>query len=147
MAAHIGEKRWGPALFSNTHWLIKRNGYTMINWPWLSMSEENPCPHRGAACFPDNEPLTRYAKLRVVHAPGMLGTFSPPRGLAIPTCITERESESRCMRNQQLYVSGNRLMCITIVTQLDLIDKPYLIKKKRILLINQLINWNWLMDW
>ena len=25
-----------------------------------------------------HEPLTRYAKLRVMHAPGMPGTFSPP---------------------------------------------------------------------
>ena len=25
-----------------------------------------------------HEPLTRYVKLRVVHAPGMSGTFSPP---------------------------------------------------------------------
>ena len=25
-----------------------------------------------------NGPLARYVKLRVVHAPGMLGTFSPP---------------------------------------------------------------------
>ena len=25
-----------------------------------------------------NGPLARYAKLRVVHAPGMPGTFSPP---------------------------------------------------------------------
>ena len=41
-------------------------------------------------------PLTRYVKLQVAHAPGMLGTFSPAadfkgnRKLAIPTCITAR---------------------------------------------------------
>ena len=34
--------------------------------------------------------LAKYAKLRVAHAPEMPGTFSPLRGLAIPTCITER---------------------------------------------------------
>ena len=28
--------------------------------------------------IPINGPLTRYVKLRVVHAPGMPGTFSPP---------------------------------------------------------------------
>ena len=28
--------------------------------------------------IPPHGPLTRYVKLRVVHAPGMLGTFSPP---------------------------------------------------------------------
>ena len=32
-------------------------------------------------------PLTRCAKLRVTHAPGMQGTFSSP---PIPTCITAR---------------------------------------------------------
>ena len=41
-------------------------------------------------------PLTRYVKLRVAHAPGMPGTFSPDaefkgkRELAIPACITAR---------------------------------------------------------
>ena len=41
-------------------------------------------------------PLTRYVKLQVAHAPGMLGTFSPDadfkwnRLLAIPACITAR---------------------------------------------------------
>ena len=38
-------------------------------------------------------PLTRYAKLRVAHAPGMLGTFSPPPRFSDPdmnrgTCVT-----------------------------------------------------------
>ena len=37
-----------------------------------------------------NGPLTRYAKLWFGHAPGMLGTFSPPPGLPIPTCIMAR---------------------------------------------------------
>ena len=47
-----------------------------------------------------NWPLTRYAKLRVAHAPGMPGTFSPDaefkgkRGLAIPACITARASRT-----------------------------------------------------
>ena len=34
--------------------------------------------------------LTRYVKLRVVHAPEMPGTFPRYRGLAIPTCIMAR---------------------------------------------------------
>ena len=40
--------------------------------------------------------LARYVKMRVGHASGMPGTFSPPspsnenRGLAIPACITAR---------------------------------------------------------
>ena len=47
-----------------------------------------------------NGPLTRYAKLRVAHAPGMPGTFSRDadfkikRGLAIPACITARASRT-----------------------------------------------------
>ena len=43
-----------------------------------------------------NGPLARYVKIRVAHAPGMPGTFSPAanfRGnyyIAIPACITAR---------------------------------------------------------
>ena len=38
-------------------------------------------------------PLARYAKLRVAHAPGMPGTFSPPPRVSKPdmhhgTCVT-----------------------------------------------------------
>ena len=32
----------------------------------------------------DNGPLARYVKLRVAHAPGMLGTFSPPPRVSDP---------------------------------------------------------------
>ena len=45
-------------------------------------------------------PLTRYVKLRIVHAPGMLRTFSPAadfkgnRYLAIPACIMARASRT-----------------------------------------------------
>ena len=42
-------------------------------------------------------PLTRYVKLRVAHAPGMRGTFSPPltsKETAISACITERASRT-----------------------------------------------------
>ena len=40
-----------------------------------------------------NEALTRYVKLRVAHAPGMSGTFSPPPRVSDPdmhhgTCVT-----------------------------------------------------------
>ena len=81
-------------------------------------------------------PLARYVKLRVVHAPGMPGTFSPPPWISDPgmhhgTCVThvpwctpaslingflwsrwlgKRSRHSRCMRNPQFYVSGNRPM-------------------------------------
>ena len=41
-----------------------------------------------------NGPLARYVKLRVVHAPGLPGTFPRLRGLAIPTSITARASRT-----------------------------------------------------
>ena len=79
-------------------------------------------------------PLTRYAKLRDAHAPGMLGTFSPPPRVSDPdmhhgTCVThvlwcmpgsltsgflwsrcegKRSRHSRRMRNPQFCVSGKR---------------------------------------
>ena len=48
-----------------------------------------------------------YAELRVAHAPGMPGTFSPSPQLAIPTCITARAS---FMLNPNFDVSGKRPM-------------------------------------
>ena len=83
-----------------------------------------------------NGPLARYVKLRVAHATGMPGTFSPrPRVSGpdmhhgacvthVPWCIPgsqtsgflwnrwrgKRSRHSRCMRNQQFYVSGKRPM-------------------------------------
>ena len=79
-------------------------------------------------------PLTRYVKLRVAHAPGIPGTFSPPPRFSDPdmhqvTCVThvpwcmpgsltsdffwnrwrgKRSRHSRRMRNPQFYVSGKR---------------------------------------
>ena len=79
-------------------------------------------------------PLARYVKLRVAHAPGMPGTFSPPSRVSDPdmhhgTCAThvpwcmpgslisgflwsqwrgKRSRHSRRMRNPQFYVSGKR---------------------------------------
>ena len=71
--------------------------------------------------FPVNGSLAIYVKLRVVHVPGMPGTFPRHRGLAITTYITarawlwswwrgRRSRHSRRMRNLQLYVSGKRPM-------------------------------------
>ena len=71
-------------------------------------------------------PLTRYAKLRVPHTPGMPGAFSPPPRVSDPdmhhgTCVTpgsltsgflwsrwrgKRSRHSRRMRNTQIWVSG-----------------------------------------
>ena len=41
----------------------------------------------------DHGPLARYVNMRVLHAPGMLGTFSPPPRVSDPdmhhgTCVT-----------------------------------------------------------
>ena len=54
-------------------------------------------------------PLTRYVKLRVAHAPGMPGTFSPPptsrdtAWLAILACITARTYVPWCMTGSLTY--------------------------------------------
>ena len=92
----------------------------------------NGNPHQGRR--PLHWPLTRYAKLRVAHAPGIPGTFSPPPRVSDPdmhhgTCMTQvpwrmsgsltsgflwswwrgkRSRHSRCMRNPQFCVSGKR---------------------------------------
>ena len=81
-----------------------------------------------------HEPLARYVKLWVAHAPGMPGTVSPPPRISVPdmhhgTCVThmpwcmpgsltsgflwsrwrgKRSRHSRRMRNPQFCVSGNR---------------------------------------
>ena len=81
-----------------------------------------------------NGPLTRYAKLKVAHAPGMPGTFSPPPRVSDPdmhhgTCVThvpwcmwgsltngflwsrwqgKRSRHSWRMHNPQFYVSGKK---------------------------------------
>ena len=87
-----------------------------------------------------NWPLTRYVKLRVAHAPGIPGAFSPPptsketanlsrhasrhvrhpravmhAGIANPRWRGKRSRQSRRMRNPQLYVSGKRPMIRTAV--------------------------------
>ena len=85
-------------------------------------------------------PLTRCVKLRVVHAPGMPGSFFPSPRVSNPdmhhgTCVThvpwcmprsltsgflwnrwrgKRFLHSRHMRNPQFCVSGKRLMLFTI---------------------------------
>ena len=84
----------------------------------------------------ENGPLTRCIKLRVAHAPGMPGTFSPPTRVSDPdmhhgTCVThvpwcmpglltsgflwnrwrgKRSRHSWCMCNPKSCVSGKRSM-------------------------------------
>ena len=81
-------------------------------------------------------PLARYVKLRVAHAPGMPGTFSPTTAFSdtdmhhgtcvthVPWCMSgsltsgflwsrwrgKRARHSRRMRNPRFYVSGKRPM-------------------------------------
>ena len=83
-------------------------------------------------CMSFNGPLARYVKLRVAHAPGMPGTFSPLARVSDPdmyhdTCVThvpwcmsgslisgfqwsrwreKRSRHSRRMRNPQFCISG-----------------------------------------
>ena len=83
-----------------------------------------------------NGPLAIYVKLRVVHAPGMPRTFSPPSWISdpgmhhvtyvthVPWCMPgsltsgflwsrwwgKRSRHSRRMHNPQFYVSGKRPM-------------------------------------
>ena len=97
------------------------------------------CPVGGCSVwhFPSivlHGPLARYVRLRVTHAPGMPGTFSPPLRVSDPdmhhgTCVThvpwymprsltngflwsrwrgKRSRHSRRMRNPRFYVSGKR---------------------------------------
>ena len=96
------------------------------------MVQKGPSGHMWALRFPHG-PLTRYAKLRVAHAPEMPGTFSPPHRCSDPdmhhgTCVTHVPwcipgllisgflwsrwwgKRSRRMRNPQLCVSGKRPM-------------------------------------
>ena len=86
-------------------------------------------------CYTSQGPLARYVKLRVAHAPGMPGTFSPPPrvsdsdmhgtcGTHVPWCMLglltssflwsrwrgKCSRHSRRMRNPQFYVSGKRTM-------------------------------------
>ena len=89
-----------------------------------------------------NGPLTRYAKLRVAHVPGMSGTFSPAPLVSDPdkhhgTCLThvpwcmpgsltsgflwsrwrgKRSRHSQRMRTPQFCVSGKRPMPWSIST-------------------------------
>ena len=91
-------------------------------------------------------PLVRYAKLRVAHALGMPGTFSPPLLVSdtdmhhgtcmthVPWCMSgsltsgffwsrwrgKRFRHSQHMRNTQFCVSGKRLMaCYTYLSYLS----------------------------
>ena len=97
-----------------------------------------PCVPGLLRCHLDNGPLTRYAKLRVAHAPG---TFSPPPLISDPdmhhgTCLTyvpwcmsgsltsgflwnrwrgKRSRHIRRMCNTQFCVTGKRPMPVKAI--------------------------------
>ena len=112
---------WGSLINSYAKVYITKN-------IWANRSTCDDADHTGRRA--------RYVKLRVAHAPGMPGTFSPlPRvndpGKHHGTCVThapwcmpgsltsdflwgrshgEGSRHSRRMRNPQFYVSGKRPM-------------------------------------
>ena len=97
-------------------------------------------------------PLTKYVKIRVAHAPGMPGTFSPSprvsdpnmhhgtRVMHVPWCMSgsltsgflwnrwreKRSRHSRRMRNPQFYVSGKRPIDSTAVPNLGLCSSLFI---------------------
>ena len=103
---------------------------------WRITRASVPTDRHGKGKGPLHGPLTRYAKLRVAHAPGMPGTFSPPplvsdSDMHHGTCLThvpwcmpgsltsgflwnrwrgKRSRHFRRMRNPQFWVSGKRPM-------------------------------------
>ena len=115
----LNQSTWNFGLISNSieMSLVERAPGNMTRW------QRHP-----------HGPLARYLKLRVVHVPGMPGTFSPPPrvsdlGMHHGTCVThvpgcmpgsltggflwsrwrgKRSRHSRRMRSPQCNVSGNR---------------------------------------
>ena len=105
-----------PDWFVVRHRDVPRAQLALTSWPWSI-----PSSHR--------EALTRYVKLRVAHAPGMSGMFSPPPtskestcqlfrhasrhvrharavmhvGISNPLWRGKRSLYSRCMPNPQCY--------------------------------------------
>ena len=102
-----------------------------------SESVSMPCCHQVMCVYGSHGLLNSYIELRVAHAPGVWGTFSPPPRVSDPdmhhgTCVThvpwcmpgsltsgfhwslwrgKRSRHSRRMRNPQLYVSVEALGC------------------------------------
>ena len=121
----------------------------MLLLPWQRLINHTDQPHIHQSKFVSrlsHGPLARYVKLRVEHAPGMLGTFSPPPRVSDSdmrhgTCVMhvpwrmpgslpgvfprswwrgKRTRHSLRMRNPQFYVSGKRpiaYLCVFCLKQ------------------------------
>ena len=64
-----------------TSWTLFFYRWSIIDIKWVMSPGEYCCdyyPGTLSSSSTGNGPLTRYVQLRVAHAPGMLGTFSPP---------------------------------------------------------------------
>ena len=111
-------------------WNFNQTSFQLATW-WLLMSR---CGRSQGTIR--HVPLTRFVKLRVAHAPGMPGTFSPPPWVSdlymhhgtcvmhVPWCMPvslysgflwsqwrgKRSRHSRHMLNPHFYVSGKRPM-------------------------------------
>ena len=137
---------YGPYYPCYLHWHRGNRTIALVpgQWPWKpslpvtnhsKVNQKTNSAHNSWAishiCY---GPFLRYVKLRVVHAPGMPGTFSPPLQVSDPdmhhaTCVAhvpwcipgsltscflwswwrvKRSRHSRHMRNPQFYVSGKR---------------------------------------
>ena len=66
----------------------------------VNMHTEHPHPKH-------NGPLARYAKLRVAHAPGMPGTFSPPPRVSYPGMHHARASRTCRGACQDRYLADS----------------------------------------
>ena len=110
-------------------WSQKQNGHVTDMQKWRPSKRMSSC-----ILHIRHGRLTRYGNLRVAHAPGMSGTFVPQPRVSNPdmqhgTCVTyvpwsmqgsqpsgfvwsrwrgKRCRHSRCMRNPQFAVFGNR---------------------------------------
>ena len=125
---------------------LKITSFYARKWPWKSRLRNDGNFVSASMCSmygwvnasSTAQWMARYVKLRVAHAPGIPGTFSPPPQVSDPdmhhgTCVThvplcmpgslttgfletsswwrgKRSMHSRCMRNAQFYVSGKRSM-------------------------------------
>ena len=157
---YIWQKRFSLCLLLNFRILLKFRQkkyfygnfkpHHSVAFPWITY------------IFQQNGPLARYAKLRVAHAPGMSGTFSPPPRFIDPnmhhgTCVMhvpwctpgsitsdflwsgwreKRSWHSRRMRNPQFYVSGKRPILIDFALKQYIYESYFFIPVISIIMLN-----------